>query len=389
MSDVGKLTMHTATVDVTPSEIDYDERTLTTLDTHLQQLIADNKLQGASYLLARHGKIFAYKSMGKLTHREDSTDLVPDSIRGIASITKLFTAVAIMQLVEAGKIYLTQQVCELIDEFNTNMHKEIQIIHILVHTSGLIGDPGYYREPYTRGWWERLEAQNVPGFPEERKINWIKAILSGPSVCKPGAEFHYSSAGYMILGEIISRASGVQCEKYIMENIVKPLALNGTFFNVPREFHHRVCHTNDWSEDRLKRDEYSTDKLPSTAGGLYSTLKDLFIFGQMVLQKGTYNGVKILSRKAIEYMTKNHLGKNTPGYCWGVDHKEYTHGIGFNLNLSELLSPSTVNHEGAGRSMLYMDPEEDLVIAAFVPTNIGWLPESLISVRSIIYSGLN
>lgn len=388
MSDIEKPVVHVAPVDVSPEEVGYDERAITRLDNHLKELVGKNNLQCASYLLARHGKIFAHKSMGKLTYLNNSSDFMPDSIRGIASVTKLFTAVAIMKLVEEGKIYLSQPVYDIIEEFNTDMHKKIFISHLLTHTSGLISDPGYFCEPYGRGWWERLELQKHESFPEKDKINWIKAILSGPLLCKPGEMWNYSTAGFMILGEIITRVSGVDCEQYIMDNIVKPLGMTETFFDLPKELHARVGCTNDWQLNKLNREPDNTNKLPRTGGGIYSTLLDLYKFGQMLLQKGTYYSARVLSRKAVEYMTRNHLAKNVPAFCWGGDLKEYSYGMGCSLATTDLQSPGTFNHEGAGRSMLYIDPSEDLLYIAFIPTNNNWVPESVINVSSIIMSGL-
>ena len=293
-----------------------------------------------------------------------------------------------MQLVEAGKLSLGNPVCQFIEEFNTDMHRNINIMHLLTHTSGIAPDPGYFFEPYAWGWWDRLHAQELQGYPEEHKVNWIKAMISGPVRNKPGKEWAYCTAGFTLLGEIISRVSGMECEQYIIEKIIKPLGLNNTFFDVPEDLHSRVCHTHEWSEKRLSTKEDRTGKPPRTGGGLYSTLHDLNSLGQMTLKKGFYNGEHILGRKSIEYMIKNHLRPNTPAFGWGSDNTDFHHGLGFNLTLSDFMSPSTYNHEGAGRSMLYIDPEEDLVLSAFVPSNNDWVAEAVVNTRSIVWSGL-
>jgi hypothetical protein len=92
--------VHKGETHTTPEEAGFLPERLDQLDTHLLELIAQDRLQGASYLLARHGQVFAHRSMGKLKCGEDSPPLMPDSIRRVASITKAFAAVAIMQLVE-------------------------------------------------------------------------------------------------------------------------------------------------------------------------------------------------------------------------------------------------------------------------------------------------
>ena len=99
-----------------------------------------------------------------------------------------------------------------------------------------------------------------------------------------------------------------------MDNVISPLGLNNTFFDVPEELFGRICYTNSWQEKNHKTKEDRAGKAPRTGGGIYSTLQDLFKFGQMTLEKGSLEGVKILSRKSIEYMTRNHLNKNVPAF---------------------------------------------------------------------------
>lgn len=87
-------------------------------------------------------------------------------------------------------------------------------------------------------------------------------------------------------------------------------------------------------------------------------------------------------------MTRNHLPEKTPAFHWGADYQDFRHGLGFNLLLSELVSSGTFNHEGYGRSALYMDPTEHLVAVYFTPAAEGWVPEAVIHSRANIWSGL-
>ncbi len=387
MSEIEQLAVHTGTVDVPPAEVGYDEEAIRRLDAHLQGLVRENKLQGASYLLARYGKVFACKSMGRLTHHQGSSDLLTDSLWCIASITKLFTAMAIMTLVESGRLYLGKPIAEIIPEFGTDTHRKITIFHLLTHTAGLMPDPGYFLEPYPRGWWVALMAQEAPGYPEDQKIGWIKAALSGAMHCKPGEKWGYCSAGFLILGEIISRVTDMPCEQYIDDRIIKPLGLKNTFFDVPHDLQENVCFTNDWAERELKKREKGAGRPPGTAGGLYSSLADLNTFAQMTLKNGLSNGTRIVSRKTIEYMTKNHL-RGVPAFHWGAEIKDHRHGLGFAIYQTDLVSPNTYIHEGAGRSALQIDPDEELVSVINVPSTVDWLPESIIGTHSVIWSGL-
>ena len=99
-----EICLHTDKVDITPKEAGYKQAKLDCLDDILSGLVRDNKLHGASYLLSREGRTFAARSMGKLRHTDDSSELMPKSIRRIASITKWFTLVCILRLMEEGKL---------------------------------------------------------------------------------------------------------------------------------------------------------------------------------------------------------------------------------------------------------------------------------------------
>jgi CubicO group peptidase (beta-lactamase class C family) len=379
MNENHEITIHPGPVDISPREAGYRPEKIDRLNALFQGLIREKKLQCASYLLARRGKIFAHNSMGQLRFRGESCDLLPDSIRRTASITKVFTAISILRLIEEGKLYLEQPVKSLIEEFNTDQHKDITLFHLLTHTSGLTADGGYFAEAYPGLW--------LPGF-KPGKTSWIKAALSGPPQAKPGELWNYSSIGYLVLGEVIARVSGLPADKYIQQTVVTPLGLERTFFNVPPELKAQVCTIQEWDEEELTPDENAALRPPPTAGGIASTLKDLWSVGQMLLDRGTFRGERILGRKTVEAMTRNHL-TNTPAFYWGIKKKAMEYGLGMNVYSDHIfLSPGAFSHEGAGRSALYIDPVEQLIAVYFVPTTIDWVPESIVNPLAVIWSGL-
>ncbi|RXE59974.1 class A beta-lactamase-related serine hydrolase [Acetivibrio mesophilus] len=364
---------------IKPENVGYLSNAIETIDGHLSNLIGRKRLQAAAYIISKDNKIFAHNSMGKLLYNDDKKDFQPDSIRLIASITKVFVAISILQLVEKGKIRLDQPVAEIIEEFRTPVHEKINIFHLLTHTSGIRPDPGAFFEPYPLDWrW----------FDSK---NWIKDSLRDFLLLEPGVEWRYSSTGFTILSEIITRASGVYAEKYIIDNVVKPLGMNNTFFDVPEELTDRVCFTSEedmhWFEKDKKRPKWAA---PRGSGGLYSTLEDLQKLGQMLINKGTLNGVRILSRKAVESMTRNQL-KGVRNYCWSAGGVEMEYGLGMNVySNNTFLSPGSFSHEGAGLSGLYMDPVENMVFAYICPLeeDVGWEAEAVINLRNIVWSGI-
>ncbi|WP_337104357.1 serine hydrolase domain-containing protein [Paenibacillus sp. YIM B09110] len=379
-------------------EASFDPAVKCVLDRHFEQLVTDGKVHGASYLLSRDGAVFAEEAYGRLKHDNDEALLRNDSIRRIASVTKLFTAAAIFQLVEQGKLFLRQSASEWIEEFKHPMYEKIQIWHLLTHTSGIQADPGYYMEPYAMGYWDVLFAfqpetdgpfavTDPEELEKQRKSAWIRAVLSGKPLALPGEQWSYSSAGYAVLGEIITRASGIRYEDYIMEQIAKPLGMSRTFFEVPEELHGDVCAINEFEISRLQKDDRKYGP-PRAGGGLYSTLGDLHRFGQMLLNGGMLDGVRILSRKSVEKLTDNTLDSGIKGFCWGGNAQSMTYGIGASLTgPGEWIPEGSFGHEGAGRCKLLIDTRHNAVIVFFVPSNSDWCPESIIGTQNIIGSG--
>ncbi|HEY4389777.1 MAG TPA: serine hydrolase domain-containing protein [Paenibacillus sp.] len=392
--------IHQGRLDMSPGEAGFREAAVERLDALLQELIHDHRLQGASYLLSKGGRTFACKAMGSLKYNDPLEPLKSDSIRRVASLTKWFTLTAILRLMEEGKLYLTQPVKDWIPEFDHRAYEQINVFHLLTHTSGLSPDSGYFLEPYPFGRWEiefaygdEWNEDRPQRSPEEevayRKSKWIKAMLAGPPVCSPGEQWDYCSIGFVLLGEIIQRITGMKYEDYIQHTILEPLGMTRTFFTVPVHLHGEVCLTNEWEEKRLQAEPEPDWAPPRSGGGLYSTLDDLHIFGQMLLNQGNYQGVRILSRKSVERLSRAQYPKGLPAFGWGERSKANKFGLSTYLGKEdEPFKPHTIYHEGAGRCALMVDPDEDLIVSFFVPSDIGWVPESIINVKNIIWSGL-
>ncbi|MBN1646901.1 MAG: beta-lactamase family protein [Spirochaetales bacterium] len=365
-------------VQCSPEEAGYQSETIEKTDKHLAKLIEEQKIDSAAYLIIKNDKRIAWRSMGKITLNGKLAEYGPDTIRRIASITKIFTATAIIKLVEEGKIHVKQFVREIIPEFDTDMFKNITISHLLTHSGGILPDSGCMFEPYPREttWY--------------RSKDWIREILAGNIHYEPGTEWRYCSAGFAILGEIVSRISGIRCEKYIMDKIVKPLGMDDTFFIIPENKKARIGVQGDFDKWFLNFNKLPGKGFaPRAAGGLYSSCLDLSRFGQMMINGGTYGGVRILSRKAVESMTRvQFAGKN---FTWVGMGETIEYGYGMNVYTNNtFLSPGSFAHEGAGLSGLYMDPVEKMVFVYFcvLNKNVGWEIRAVENLRNIVWSGI-
>lgn len=406
--------MITTNTDVTPETIGFAEERIQVLDGLLEDLIAEGKLISGNYCLARDGKTFANHALGKLSFRkEDTRELQPDTIHRIASVTKLFTTIAIWKLAEDGKLRVNQTVGEIIEEFKEKPFDEITIAHLLTHTSGLQADPGCFPNQYFISPWEFIFENEKEKFKEDKKQesletknekqkSWIAAALQSGMRKPAGEEWAYCSFGFLILGEIISRVSKEFANDYIMEHIVKPCGLKDTGFDYERK--EIAARMNIPHADREKfvseiltgtfkeeQEDKIFRKIPATAGGLYSTAYDLCRFGIMLEQNGVIDGNRILGRKTVEKLSTLYTKSNMKDFCWGAGGVYRAYGLGPDMRCNEasLYSKGTFFHEGAGGCCLIIDPIEHMVAAWFVPYVEGkWCSEAINNVPAVMWSGL-
>jgi CubicO group peptidase (beta-lactamase class C family) len=365
-------------IDISLENAGYSASRLKLLNDYYSALIDSGKVQSAGFLLARKGKIIAHQAVGKLTHKADSPVIKHDTLKPIASITKVFTATAIMKLVEDGKLWLGQPVKDIIAEFNTPLHGGISLWHLLTHTSGLPADPGYFQEPYPINWFERIYCDD-----------WLKIILSGPIQAQPGEQWNYCSMGFAVLGEVVSRVSGMHFNDYVEKEIFQPLGMTRTFMEPPETLKNEVSIRND--DDIQELEECSIrqqNRPPRSGGGAFSTMYDLYRFAQCFLNGGTLDGVRIIGRKTAEAMTRNQL-ENVPSFHWGAKCKTYRQGLGWGFYADgPTVSPSCYNHEGWGWCALYNDPEEQFTYVSFFADDKDWNPDLVVKPRTIAWSGI-
>jgi len=389
--------------DCKPGEVGYNEQRLDVLNRHLQRVIDDGEIQCATYCISRKGKVFAQGAIGKKSFRkDDNTPVQPDSVRYIASATKTFTAVAIMKLVEDGVTRLDQPVGEILPQFNTPPFNGVTLFQLLTHTSGMHTDDGCFENKYQSNYWKLIDdAYKLCDPDKKNEFDWLTAALgtigSGFRV-KPDTEWAYCSFGFVVLGAVIEKLTGIHAHQYIEDNICKPLGLKDTSFKLTAERAKRYIVTDEGLEKYVNdtingtyQPQWIGEKLniPSTGGGLEGTSYDLNRFGNMMLFGGTLDGARILGRKAVERMTT--IVSALPNFCWNAKEKERYYGIGFDMRNGPAFtfSQNTFMHEGAGACSLYIDPKEELVAAWIVPfAKEGWFTRALFNVQNVIWSGL-
>lgn len=395
-----------AACETTPEEVGYDKSRLDVLNRHLQSMIDRDMIWSGSYCLARNGKVFADSSVGSMAVRWQGREkFEPDTFFELQSVTKMITGVAVLKLAEDGVLYLDQPVAEWVEEFNTGDFRKVTILHLLTHTSGLVALEGANEgEPWD--WYQWIDREHVAE-------TWIAAIVRMGLLSAPGKEWRYSMAGFLILGEIIARASGMSAEEFIRQEILLPCDMRQTHwkkyatdeqirkYNIVSDQDLEDCrryetmgrrafvHCAPWQEG------LECEEIPETAGGLMTVGRELVRFGQMLLNDGTYGDRRVLGRKACEFMFHDLIREDgVRDFCWNHPGNPVIYGAGASVfsrraDCQQLISEGVLYHEGAGACMLMIDKKEDFV--AVYRTQFKrdeWHAEGIRSTASIIWSGL-
>lgn len=363
------------------------------LSAYLGERVEDGRLQGAGFLLSRDGEVLAERAFGRLRPHPSSGPLTAESPFFVSSLTKLITAIAVLQLEEAGKLSLSQPVKEWLPEFDNAQHGAIELGHLLAHTSGLSPEPGLDGEPNPSGWWENLFLFGWEP-PEENRSKWIRAILAGPLRGVPGRDRRYSTAGYTLLGEIVSRASGERFERYAAERIFAPLGMASTFFDVPESRREETCAADEWQEQLLYAPEPKPAEPPRSGAGLYSTLRDLGKLGQALLGgaaaadgAGGGGGSACALSPAVVGRLRELDFADVPGFAWTPRQAASFPCGPHRYPARQMDFPMPRYHDVNVSCGLIVNPSERIVIVLHVPGSARWSPEPLACAKRIAAGG--
>jgi len=337
-----------------PSEVDMLQAPLDDMDPLLEEAIANHVMPGAVVLVAKDGKVVKQDAYGyaarytdsDFTEMDNPVAMQEDTIFDLASISKLFTATAVMQLWDQGAFELDDPVADYIPEFAANGKEEVTIRQLLTHTSG-------FRPSTTQ------PLHDIEGDREDKLAFVLDETLQNP----PGEQYLYSDVDFITLGVLIERLSGLKQDEFTEQFITGPLNMTDTMYNPPAELQHRIAATEEqpWVDRELVWGEVHDEKawtLDGVAGhaGVFSTASDLAVFGQMMLQNGTYEGVEILSEEAVELISTN-WNEEIPG--------ARSSGLGWELNQSwymdRLAESNTLGHTGYTGTSIVVSPNKNTV----------------------------
>src|SRR5687767_12539952 len=344
-----------------PESVSVSASHLAAMDSVITDEISKGRLPGAVVTVGRKGRLVWQKVYGSRAVEPSREPMTTDTIFDAASLTKVVaTATSIMILVERGKVRLNDPVSRYIPELKGEGRERITIEQLLTHVSG------YAPEFDLRERWT--------GHDEA-----VKRLITEPLRNPPGTRFTYSDIGFIALGEVVGRVSGMPLDQFAKKNIFEPLKMRDTGFRPDAGLQSRIAPT----EKRRGQLSYLGDtaanvgaegemwlrgqvhdptsyRMDGVAGhaGLFSTARDLAIYCQMILNGGEYGGIRVLAPLTIAEMTRPRIINNTGatrGLGWDIN-------TSFSSNRGELFPLGSFGHTGFTGTSIWIDPTSETFV---------------------------
>ncbi|MFN2481674.1 MAG: serine hydrolase, partial [Pyrinomonadaceae bacterium] len=345
-----------------PSSVGMSAARLAEVDAVVGQSIARKETPGAVVLVGRKGRVAWRKSYGARAVEPAREAMTADTVFDLASLTKVVaTATSVMILVERGAVRLGDPLSRFIPEFKGEGRDRVTIEHLLTHRAGFAPDFDL--------------AEQWAGYEEAMKRLPAERLRSAP-----GSRFVYSDLGYIALGEVVRRASGLALDEFARKNIFEPLGMRDTGFNPKASARSRIAPTErrrgqesylgsrpdalaPQEADRWLRGEVhdpTSFRMGGVAGhaGLFSTADDLAVYCQMMLNGGEYGGARILSPLGVAAMTRARAvaeDGSARGLGWDVSSS-------FSANRGDLFTPGSFGHTGFTGTSLWIDPATETFV---------------------------
>ncbi len=343
----------------TPEDVGLSSDRLQRINQLVQRYIDAGQITGAITMVSRKGQVAHFEAQGQMDV-ETKAPMRKDAIFRIASMSKPITGVAILMLMEEGKLRLGDPVSRFIPEFKhakvaiakattaaaptdrprpepeiytVPAERDITIRDLMTHTSGL----------ESGGAGTRPGARLAPRSSASNLAAYVPTLGAVPLDFQPGTQWQYSAlAGVETLGRIVEVASGQTFDQFLEQRIFDPLEMKDTAFYPTDDRMARVVTLYQDRDGTLARIDtpawLATRTLFSGGGGLWSTADDYIRFGQMLVNGGVLNGKRLLSPRTIDLMASNHVGDLYTGV------RRTAKGMGFGLTVDVVL-----DHVAAGR----------------------------------------
>jgi CubicO group peptidase (beta-lactamase class C family) len=392
------LPVGTATTVGKPEEVGLSSERLQRIAQMIQRRIAAGDIAGAVVAVGRKGRV-AYVNAQGMADRDSKQPMAPANMFRIASMTKPVVGVAVMMLVEEGKLRLNDPVSRYIPEFR-NMkvavlqtatagrgagaaggaagtpaatqfytvpaQREITIKDLLTHTSGLGSGP-----------MGNSDIEKIARKDGETLAQYIPRLGGTALEFQPGSRWAYSpGAGFETLGRVIEIASGMPLDRFFRTRIFDPLGMKDITFWPTDAQMPRVATVYSRTPTGLTRQVMPNDTMSRNvyfrgSGGLYSTAEDYLPLGIMLAGGGQADGKRLLSRKAVEMMAAAHIPDTLQGRPAGEGYGLSVRVVTNHAARGTMLSDGTFGWTGAQGTHFFVDPKEELTAVLMVQTSNG------------------
>jgi CubicO group peptidase (beta-lactamase class C family) len=399
-----------------PEALGFSAERLKRLGSVFQADVDKGAIPGAVVLIARNGKVVYFEAFG-FQDREKRIAMKSDAIFRIASMTKPITSVALMMLVEEGKIQIDDPLEVYLPEFKDHLKVGVEktapetgkpqlalepprraptIQDLLRHTSGFTYD--VFGDTLVK---QAYKAANLRD-PNQTLAEFVSALSRLPLAYQPGTTWEYSYSTD-VLGRVIEVVSGVPFDQFVADRILQPLGMNSTGFFVPEAQIERLAEPQvdpATGKRPVFLDVSSKPMRPSGGGGMVSTAADYLRFSQMLLNGGELDGVRILSPRTAALMTSDHLPPGTPiglGGQFGALMPDLEQGQGFGLGFAVRVAPGHNPYPGsvgefywvgATGTTFWVDPKEKLVAIMMVQVPLTQTRHYRSLIRNLVYQAL-
>jgi CubicO group peptidase (beta-lactamase class C family) len=368
-----------------PEEVGLSSARLARITETLTADVERGRIPGAVVVIARRGRV-AYAEAVGFRDKTAGAPMSLDAIFRIASMTKPMASVAAMMLYEEGRLFVSDPVSKYIPAIGkmqvgveridpmtgktvlalVPVEREMTVQDLLRHTSGLTSA--------NRGTTTIHKAYPGSATTVSREVTsaeFMDTLSKAPLLFQPGTRWDYGFSTD-VLGRVVEVVSGRSLGQFLGERVFQPLKMTDTGFAVPAAKHGRIAHAFATDPDTGKPvtifDATAPAKFECGGGCAVSTAGDYVRFAQMLLNRGTLDGARILSRKTVEYMTADHLGTITGAGDY-LPGPGYGFGLGFAVRRETGLASLTgtagdYNWGGAYGTAFWIDPKEQLVVVS-------------------------
>ncbi len=312
------------------------------IDFLVDNAIANNLITGGVVMIGNRDGVLYSTARGRLYPADNSPLFSVNTVFDVASLTKVVaTTPAVMKLLDEGRIGIMDPISRWFPELHGTGREDITILNLLTHTSGL-NDIDLGRAEPSRS-----------------------AILKAISRTKwqpPGSRFRYADINFILLGELVWRASGSRLDNYCRDNLFRPLLTHGTTFLPDVASSGSIAPTLDNNRMLVSGvvQDYNARLLGGVAGhaGLFSTARDLSRFARLMLGRGELDGQRIFSERVINQMTAPYFYSNgavVRGLGWDIESP-------YSAPKGSFFSPMSFGHTGYSGTSIWIDPSRDLFV---------------------------